>query len=210
MKLIVSFASLITVMFTTCLLMYVISFDSKSFQSISPDVTIRMEAKDSIPVFSSREITVDACGIDQIDYLVLTSENNWLWESPDSIINKGKLREKMPLSFMVSFSDTGWKYIQCVIQLTSGESVIRSVQVYVYSPLLPKVIECSGDTILFYTPAVEDNVSYVWEFRGGPVIYTNLAQSRIQLKQKLPIGGRLYVKTDGVVSPSIPFQLQSN
>lgn len=208
MKLIVSFASHIIVMLTTSLILYVFFVNSKFSEYISPDVTISIESPDSVPVFSSRKFTVDVCGTDQIIYLVITSENNRLWDSPDSVVNKDMFKQKMPLSFQVSFSDTGWKYIQCVIQLSSGESIIRTAQVYVYSPLSPKVVECRDGTILFCTPAVEDNVSYVWEFKGGPVIYSNLPKSRIPLKQKLPFEGRLYVKVEKTVSPSIPFRLQ--
>ncbi|MFP4163767.1 MAG: Calx-beta domain-containing protein [Chitinispirillaceae bacterium] len=166
------------------------------------------EDGDEMSVFSTESITVKVNLKERVERVAVNISSNRLWSGSDSVIESSEFSEE-PFTFRFSFSDTGTQGVTVNSFLDDGTTSLQTFSFHVTSPLFQDMVRASqGDTIRLSTPAVEDQVTYVWDLHDGTVLQSDDPNAEFILDAPFESKiGELYVVSDGVRSPSCFFDL---
>jgi hypothetical protein len=165
---------------------------------------------DTISIFSTQKFLAYVYLREHIDSIKVHVDNNRLWNSPDTVINRNSIGKELSCNY--SFYKTGIQKLRLISYINNGDSVIDSSSMFAVSPLKQSSITGKiGDSIFLKTDPVDDRVMYVWDFHNNFII----KESYPSVGFKVPAAftsrsGELYIEDlSNHRSPSYIFQINS-
>jgi hypothetical protein len=134
--------------------------------------------------------------------------DNRLWNRSDTVLSLKKISGT--LIFNCSFTDTGFKNLECFIISPNNQCRNISQRLVVYSPLKAVIQRLGKDSLILSTPAVNDSVNYVWEFDNGLILYNCAPYITLAKQGCMYHSGKLYVESAQYKSPEVKFHLDRN
>ena len=90
---------------------------------------------DTLSIFSTESLSVTLHLKEYIDHCAFRTGANRFWSGIDTVIPATSFDQRLPLTLMFSFYDTGWQTITFTTYRTMGDSVAKTLSVYTKSPL---------------------------------------------------------------------------
>jgi hypothetical protein len=143
---------------------------------------------DTVQIFSRDSFSVQVFLKEYFSKYRLSTKSNRYWK--DTLLTDFS----STTYFRFSFYDTGWQEISLTAYHTSGDSMRSNLKFYAKSPLKQQTLEFkAGDTVIFSTPPVKDEVLYVWDLHDR-VIKDNKSQTKEMInKEPTSSVGEVYV-----------------
>ena len=152
--------------------------------------------RDTIGIFSTETLQVEAAARDLVDSFTIESSNNRFFADSTVRARQAQVIPAIIYSFFLSFVDTGWQRITVSTFKKNGEKTSVEYALFCRSPLSQKPLTGNYyDTIvLSTTPVVDADVLYHWDFGGGQTFEKTTPIDKVPIASFLPgTTGNLWV-----------------